>query len=212
MKRNLFTLALLLTLAAATPAQAGIEFGIMAGMNMSKVNFKDLDRNFSASNRYGFYVGPKVNVNVLGFGADAALLYNQKRLNLGDDYSRTIRSVEIPINARYTLGLGSLASVYAATGPQFGFNVGQTKWTKLFSGEDTTFERKNMNVSWNVGVGAKLAKHVEIGLTYNIALSKYAKTINRVSKLAGGSDDAVTVPANYDFKTNTFQVQVAYLF
>ena len=212
MKKSLFTLALLLTLAAATPAQAGIEFGIMAGMNMSKVNFKDLDRNFDSSNRYGFYVGPKVNVSVLGFGADAALLYNQKRLNLDDDYSRTLRSVEIPVNARYTLGLGSLASVYAATGPQFGFNVGQTKWTKLFSSEETTFERQNMNVSWNVGVGAKLAKHVEIGLTYNIALTKYAKTINRVSKLAGGADDAVATPANYDFKTNTFQLQVAYLF
>lgn len=212
MKQTIFSCALFLAMVTAIPAQAGIEFGILAGMNTSKVNFKDLDRNFSSANRCGFYIGPKINFSILGFGGDAALLYNQKRLNLDEGYSRTLRSVEIPLNARYTVGIGSIAALYAATGPQFGFNVGQTKWTKLLSGDDTTFKRENMNFSWNIGVGAKFLKHIEVGLSYNIALTKYAKTLNRVSKIVGGNGDVIPTPADYNFRTNTFQIQAAYLF
>ena len=54
-----------------------------------------------------------------------------------------------------------------------------------------------MKVSWNIGAGVKLLGHVELGVGYNIMLSKYAKTYG-----AG----------TYSFRDNTFQVQVAYLF
>ena len=54
-----------------------------------------------------------------------------------------------------------------------------------------------MNTSWNIGAGVKLINHLEIGLLYNIALSKYYKK-------AGSTD--------YDFKSNSFQIQAAYLF
>lgn len=212
MKKILLSLFALLTLAAATPAQAGIEFGIQAGMNMSKVKFSNFNDNFDASNRYGFYFGPKVNFSLLGFGGDAAILYNQKRMNLDEDYSKTFRSIEIPVNARYTIGLGSVASVYVATGPQFGFNVGDKDWTwkgMTQSGKEnaigSTFKKKNMNVSWNIGAGVKLFKHVEAGIGYNIMLSKYAEQIKDITGKDVDSD-------NYNFKTNTFTVQVAYLF
>lgn len=212
MKKLLFTLLTLLSLAFATPAQAGFEFGIQAGMNLSKVKFDKFNDNFDASNRYGFFVGPKVNFSLLGFGGDAAILYNQKRMNLDEDYSKTFRSIEVPINARYTFGLGSLASVYVSTGPQFGFNVGGKEWTwkgMTQSGTEnafkSTFKRKNMNVSWNIGAGVKLFKHVEAGIGYNIMLSKYAEQIKDITGQDVDSD-------NYNFKTNTFTIQVAYLF
>lgn len=207
MKKILVSFVALLTLAAATPAQAGIEFGIEAGMNMSKVSFKNFNENFSADNRYGFYVGPKVNFSLLGIGGDAAILYNQKRLNLDDDYSRMLRSIEIPLNLRYTFGLGKIAAIYAATGPQIGFNIGNTEWKHVFDGQDTTFKRQNMNVSWNIGAGVKLLKHLEIGISYNIAITKYAKVLS----IAGVSEEDVS-SKNYNFKTNTFQIQAAYLF
>lgn len=209
MKKILVSMVALLTLAAATPAQAGIEFGIEAGLNLSKVNLSKLNENFSPDNRFGFYVGPKVNFSVLGIGGDVALLYNQKRLNLDDDYSRMLRSVEIPLNFRYTFGLGKLAAVYAATGPQFGFNVGNTEWKHVFDGGDTTFKRENMNVSWNIGAGVKLLKHLEIGLSYNIAITKYAKVLSIVGSEA---EEFAKSPKDYNFKTNTFQIQAAYLF
>lgn len=191
----------MLTLGIAQPAKAGIEFGIEAGMNLSKLSVsKNLKQFTDPQNRYGFYVGPKMNFNFLGFGGDVALLYNQRRLSLTDHTSKTFRSVEVPVNFRYTLGLSSIAAVYASTGPQFGFNIGNCKWgiTDITVGRIAdAFKRENMNVSWNIGAGVKLAGHVELGIGYNIMLSKYSKTYG-----AG----------TYSFRANTFQVQAAYLF
>ena len=193
--------AVVLTLGIAQPAKAGIEFGLEAGMNLSKLSVsKNLKQFTDPQNRYGFYVGPKMNFNFLGFGGDVALLYNQRRLSLTDHTSKTFRSVEVPVNFRYTLGLSSIAAVYASTGPQFGFNIGNRKWgiTDITVGRIAdAFKRENMNVSWNIGAGVKLAGHVELGIGYNIMLSKYSKTYG-----AG----------TYSFRANTFQVQAAYLF
>ena len=193
--------AVVLTLGIAQPAKAGIEFGLEAGMNLSKLSVsKNLKQFTDPQNRYGFYVGPKMNFNFLGFGGDVALLYNQRRLSLTDHTSKTFRSVEVPVNFRYTLGLSSIAAVYASTGPQFGFNIGNCKWgiTDITEGRIAdAFKRENMNVSWNIGAGVKLAGHVELGIGYNIMLSKYSKTYG-----AG----------TYSFRANTFQVQAAYLF
>ena len=210
MKKSIFSLVLLLLMAAA-PAKAGIEFGVMTGMNMSKVNFHKFNKNFDSSNRYGWYFGPKVNFSVLGFGGDAAVVYSQLRMNLDDNYSKTFRSIEIPVNARYTFGLSSLASVYVATGPQLGFNIGNKDWTwkSITTPENnvlgSTFTRKNMNVSWNFGAGVKVFKHLEAGLNYNLMLSKYAHPIKVVTGHEVSASD-------YNFHTNTFSVRVAYLF
>ena len=132
----------------------------------------------------------------LGFGLDVAAQYSQRRMNLNDDASETFKSIEIPLNVRYNIGLGSVASIYLATGPQFGFNVGHRHWS--FSDMQETFSMERMNTSWNVGAGVKVLSHLEVGVAYNIALSKYAK--HRFQ----GED--------YSFRANTFQVQLAYLF
>ena len=197
MKKSIFSLLLLLLMVAA-PAKAGIEFGVMTGMNMSKVNFNKFNKNFDSSNRYGWYFGPKVNFSVLGFGGDAAVVYSQLRMNLDDNYSKTFR-------------LGSLASVYVASGPQLGFNIGNKEWTwKTITTPESnvlssTFERKKMNVSWNFGAGVKVFKHLEAGLNYNLMLSKYAHPIKVVTGHEVSASD-------YNFHTNTFSVRVAYLF
>ena len=199
----------MLTLGIAQPAKAGIEFGLEAGMNLSKLSVsKNLKQFTDPQNRYGFYVGPKMNFNFLGFGGDVALLYNQRRLSLTDHTSKTFRSVEVPVNFRYTLGLSSIAAVYASTGPQFGFNIGNRKWgiTDITEGRIAdAFKRENMNVSWNFGAGVKVFKHLEAGLNYNLMLSRYA---NPIKEITGQNVNA----SDYHFHTNTFSFRVAYLF
>lgn len=208
MKKMMFLLAAAMLLSVST-SQAQIQWGVVAGTNLSKVNFsKDLDRfahdNLKSKNMSGWYVGPKVNVKIplVGLGLDAALEYSQKKLqshyNEGST-SKTFRSVEIPINLRYNFGVSKQASVYLATGPQFGFNVGNKnwRWNKVIETSEQTFKKSNMSTSWNVGAGVKVLNHLEVGLLYNIALSKYYK--------AAGNDD-------YTFKSNSFQIQAAILF
>lgn len=193
-------LSLIFALVACVSVQAqSFKFGVEAGLNVSKLNTSDALANFSSSNRAGWYLGPKVKFStIFGLGFDAAFLYSQKRLEISDVDSKTFRSVEIPLNLRYNIGLGALASAYLATGPQFGFNVGNKTWNlQNITNIGQNFEKENMSTSWNIGAGITVAKHLEIGLLYNIAISKYYK--------AAGSQD-------YNFKSNSFQIQAAYYF
>ena len=108
-------LALLLVTAAPAAAQS-LSWGVTAGLNLSKLSlsgdYKDMaGTNFSTDNKAGWYVGPKVVFNtVLGVGVDASLQYSERNLSIGGE-SEKYRTIEIPINLRYNIGLGSIASV-----------------------------------------------------------------------------------------------------
>ena len=159
----------------ATTASAQFKFGLVAGMNMSKLSFDD-GKYFNSEHRAGWYVGPKVwfSIPVVGLGINASAQYSQRRLNVQSDEdgsmsdSKNLNTIEIPINVRYTLGLGSIASVHAETGPQFGFNVGNKTISEVA-------KFKSSNVTWNVGIGARVLGHLEAGVGYNIALSDFGK-------------------------------------
>lgn len=184
---------------ATTPARAQLDFGIVGGLNLNKVSFSSMP-SFSSDNRCGWYIGPKVEFTlpIVGLGIDASVQYSQKRINTSstvDESSTTYKSIEVPLNVRYGVGLSSLAYVFLATGPQFGFNVGSSTWAFANAG---TYDFKKSNVSWNIGIGAKLLSHLEIGAGYNFGISKLAK-------LGGISSDG-------SIKNNSWQFQVAYFF
>lgn len=200
-------MALFLTL---TCAQAqSFDFGFVGGLNLTKLNFSGsyngaIKRVSDA--KCGWYIGPKVNFNtVLGIGFDAALEYSERDLDI-DGESEKYRTLEIPINLRYNIGLGKMASVYVATGPQFGFALQNMAWSNFGSGAN--FDRSNMNMTWNVGAGVRLLSHLEIGIGYNFALNKTGKTIiENLGGTAGASNDY-----ELRYRANSFQVQVAYMF
>lgn len=202
MKKFFLAVAILFVAGGATTASAQFKFGLVAGMNMSKLSF-DNGKYFDSDHRAGWYVGPKVwfNIPIVGLGVNASAQYSQRRMNVksgdGEDAvsdSKNLNTIEIPINVRYTLGLGSIASVYAETGPQFGFNVGNKTVSEVA-------KFKSSNVTWNVGIGARVLGHLEAGVGYNIALSNFGELVP--GQLRGTKND---------FKSNTWQVQVAYLF
>lgn len=200
MKKIILSLVALLCLAA--PAQAiDIDWGLSAGLNLTKMKFTGTDvLGDNLKNKAGFFIGPKVNVGLaMGFGLDGALLYNQRTLGIGDETS-TAHSLEIPINVKYTIGLGG-TGVYLATGPQFGFNIGDKK---IFDG---ALQQSNMVTTWNVGAGVKLFDHLDLGLGYNFGLGKLGESI--VSTI---SPIAIPIGTADDYKANTFTVQVTYYF
>ena len=204
MKRIAKTLVLVLCLLTAGSASAQINFGITGGVNLTKVSFNKMP-SFDSNNRAGWYIGPKVEctIPIIGLGIDAAVEYSQRRVNINEDNtnassSNFYKSIEIPISLRYQFGLESLAAIYVHTGPQFGFNVGDKNWKTSYS-EITSFEWKKSNVSWNFGAGVKLLKHLEAGINYNVALSKYAKVLK-----VGDTESSI--------KANGWQFQVAYIF
>ena len=226
MKKIICSLTLLFVLASALPAAAiGFDWGVTGGWNYSKVKIKNFKTSFDTSNRAGWFIGPKVYLSLpLGFGVDASVQYSLKRMNMGDyvydadgfavenadgtnptvSTTNNYHSFEIPVNLRYSIGLGKVGSVYLATGPQFGFGIGNTKWTN-YAG---VFKKENMVTTWNLGAGLKVLGHVEVGVGYNFAFGKTGTTtVTKTDNLGN-----VIGLQDMDFKTNTFQVQLTYVF
>lgn len=218
-KISVLCLSLLVAFAGLTAKAQKFSYGIVAGYDLTKVKYSgDMKNNFSSDNKSGWYVGPKfVFSTVMGLGVDASLQYSQRKLNITQEgyydgneilnnvsQSQTYRTIEIPINLRYSIGLGSSASVFAYTGPQFGFALQNMKFDKL----GNNFSRENLNTTWNIGAGVRLLKHLEASVGYNFAIGKAGKAIlNGVGVNEGESQDL-----ELKYKTNTFQVQLAYMF
>jgi len=204
--------ALLLGVACTFTAQAqSFNWGFVAGMNLTKLKLSGSTKevaaaNLKSSNKAGWYVGPKVTFNTpLGIGADAALEYSERTLDINDETEK-YRTLEIPVNIHYNIGLGSKLGIYVATGPQFGFALQNMKWGNLGTGAN--FSKNNLNTTWNIGVGVRALDHLEVGIGYNFALGRAGKAIwEGVGGNAGASQDV-----QLEYKTNTFQVQVAYIF
>ena len=191
--KKFFTLVLVAALSAMpSMMQAQVKFGVKAGLNVTQMSLsQDV---VSKSNQEGFFVGPtvKVTLPLVGLGVDASALYDQRDAKFdGEKVSQ--RSINVPINLRYGIGLGSLASVYLAAGPQFGFNIGQKNY-----GEDG-FKFKDSNFSVNVGAGVSVISHLEVGFTYNIAVGKTGE----LSWMDGAKINA---------RANSWQVSAAYYF
>ena len=139
-----------------------------------------------------------------GYDADGFAVENADGTNPTVSTTNNYHSFEIPVNLRYSIGLGKLGSVYFATGPQFGFGIGNTKWTN-YAG---VFKKENMVTTWNLGAGLKVLGHVEVGVGYNFAFGKTGTTtVTKTDNLGN-----VIGLQDMDFKTNTFQVQLTYVF
>ena len=198
MKKIFTTIVLMAAMLVAIPAKAGINFGIKGGYNIT--NFSFSEDVIAKDNQQGFFIGPslKIGIPVLPIGFEIAALYDQRDAKLeGEKISQ--KSINIPINVRYELGLGDMAGIYVAAGPQFGFNIGDKKFS--FSNAND-YEMKDSNLSLNLGAGIRLVSHLEIGFNYNIALGKTGK-FNEF-------DGAKNFVGNG--KANSWQISAAYYF
>ena len=183
--KKILTSILVVAALAVMPARAGVNFGVKAGMNNTSLNL-DYQNAFSNKAGLGWFVGPTVKLSIplglINIGADGAVLYDERNSTTEvNNIEETIKrkSILIPINARVNFSLLKVLGAFVSTGPQFGFNVGNTgfKWGEL----QDTFQLKKSQFSWNVGVGVMVMKHIELGVTYNSGLGRTGelKDINK---------------------------------
>lgn len=214
MKKFFLSIVMLLSVAsAATVSAQNLKFGLKGGLNVTDMKFSN--DVFDASNRAGWFVGPtlKISLPVVGLGIDAAALYDQRSADVKIDANNvpteektiTQKSLNIPINLRYGVGLGSTASVFLFAGPQFGFNVG----TKNYKWTDTSnYALKKSNFSVNVGLGLSVLKHLEVAANYNIACGKTAD----VTPLNAAQSVVSTAYGKSKSRNNSWQISLAYYF
>ena len=144
------------------PAQAQLKWGVKGGVNVAKVTFDD--KLLKSDNMAGFFIGPmaEFTIPVVGLGIDGSLLFSQKGIKADNDAVKQY-GLDIPVNLKYNIGLGSLLGIYLAAGPDFYFD---------FKGNENGYDKRRAMVGVNVGAGLKLVKHLQIGFNYNIPLGK----------------------------------------
>lgn len=200
--RKIFTLVVLVAATlVAIPAQAQIKFGLKGGLNITDMSLSS-DELFETSNRAGFFIGPtvKFTLPIVGLGIDASALYDQREAKVkGTDKKLKQQAINIPINLRYDIGLGSLAAIYLAAGPQFGFNIGDKHQTLIEDVADWKLNTSNFSV--NVGAGVMLLSHLQVGASYNIVCGKTGEVtvFDGVKEVVRG-------------RSNTWQISLAYYF
>lgn len=185
--KRIFTLVVLAVAMAMTGQAQGVKFGVKGGLNITNMTFSK--EVYSSDNQTGFYVGPALKISLpAGFGVDIAALYDQRSAEVDMDdataapandqglttvsslntYDIKQKSIQIPVNVRYNIGIGGSAGIYLAVGPQFGFPVGD----KVYNTSVGEYRLNDANLSINFGAGVYLLKHLEVGFTYNLAAGK----------------------------------------
>ena len=188
MKKVLSFIVLAVSVLLANPAQAQIKLGVKGGLNVSNL---------------------KLTVPVTGLSFDVAALYDQKEAKMhwsddvvGGDLSQTTtikqQYIDIPVNVRYGVGLGSLANVFVFAGPQWGINVGDEnfKWD-----ERSSYSLRKATFSVNLGAGVTLFKHLQGSVNYNIECNK-----------SGKMDTERTNHKWVKGRNNTWQISLGYWF
>lgn len=92
--------------------------------------------------------------------------------------------------------MSNIITPYIFTGPSFAFKTGKSEI------EDFV-KAKKCDIAWNFGLGVELIKHLQIGASYGIGLTK---TLQMVGMTESGS------AANIEGKNKYWTVTAAYLF
>ena len=202
--KKFFTILVVAITMMALPANAqlGLGWGLRGGLNL--VSMSTDESTFDSSNRAGWFFGPtaKFTVPLIGLGLDISALYDQRTSEFNNQTVKE-QNIFIPINLRYQVGLGSLASAFVKAGPQFGWNIGSKTYQAIKDGNTGEFKLKDSNTSLNIGVGINALSHLEVGINYNIVLGKTGDLTVK---------DAAKNAYNSKSRTNAWQLNVAYFF
>ena len=204
MKKLLLVVVVALIGAGACNAQ--FKFGVKAGLNLNKIDFKTVENNWDASNGLGYTVGlmTEFQVPVIGLCFDASLMYT--RMNSETEVAQITELeknvvgknfLEIPINIKYKFTLpvvSNIISPYLFTGPSFAIKLDKNTFEYL--------KAKTCQVAWNVGLGVELFKHLQVGASYGFGMN------NIISKYEILGINAEPIKA----KNNYWTISAAYLF
>lgn len=226
MKKLFVILLGVFALGAATPAQAQVKFGVKGGLNVTNMTFtKDIFDASNKTGffigpmvKVSLPLGFSVDAAALYDQKSADVKYEYTEVMYVDKttdgsfllspsvdvvYQKSSgvakvkqQSINVPVNLRYAVGLGSMANMFFFAGPQWGFNIGHKNYDTSFSNgqeDHNFFSFKNSNFSINVGLGATLLKHLQVSANYNIACGKtadisYGKALESIAKARSRSN------------------------
>lgn len=197
-RKVLITSLMTVALMFVATAQAQMKFGVKAGVNLTDMKFNSAV--LKADNRTGFFAGPtvKFSLPIVGLNVDLSALYDQREVKVEGE-TLTSKNIMVPLNLRYSVGLGSKAAIFLFAGPQFGFNLSDDKDLKENMDE---WRWKESSFSFNVGGGITI-KQVELFANYNVVIGKTGEFDFK---------DTVDALAEGTARANAWQLGLAFFF
>lgn len=159
------------------------EFGLKAGLNLSKFNQPNYD------NIAGFNAGAFAHVHLSRhFALQPEVVYSQQGSKLPNNETQRVNYINIPVLGQYMFAGG----LRLQTGPQIGLRTSAT----IKNGDhesDNNNSYTNADVAWSFGVGFLSPIGLGVDARYNLGLTDITKNA-------------------YDIKNRVFQVGLFYQF
>lgn len=198
-------------------ASAEFRFGVKAGLNFNKLDYKFsgsqeiADQLKDPSNQTGWMAGvmAEFTIPIINIGADASILYAHQSVGANEaKYYGNKDFLDIPVNLKWKIGIpavGKIISPIIYTGPDFLFALNKNK---LDLGIDCFEHNKKCEVGWNVGIGVELLQHLQIDAGYCFGLNDVVDCYMLSFSSYYPDVDSWDLKA----KKNYWTVTVAYLF
>lgn len=187
MKKISFLLIAVMAVLSCLTAQAQTEsrWGITAGANYNEVHFKQSDI-MPVDKAFGPMVGltGEINIQGIGFGLDASLLYSMRggKLHYGDYKiwsslglgNETVRMhyIDVPVNLKFRWhkmnGFEEKLMPFVAVGPTFSFLVGKNL-------KDVNHYTP-VSVILHFGAGIELYRHLQLQGGFNFSVGQTMRT------------------------------------
>lgn len=194
-----FAVAVVALLGSALPARAQFRFGLKAGVAVNSLHFNT--STFDSENRAGFTGGAMLEFTapVSGLGVDLSLMYVRRNARWMEDNeiaSDNRDYIDIPLNLKWRMNIPLINNIvrpFLSTGPSFSF---------LTSGRSvgSVYRNRKFDTAWNFGFGVELLRHVQVGASYGVGLTKALKTVGATST------------ANIKGRNRYWTITAAYLF
>ena len=188
MKKTSITMVVMALFAVMPASAQGIAFGVKGGANITKMSIDNDAIDCDAG--VGFFVGPTLKIDFLPFlGIQGSVFYEQANSKVAGEKIKR-QSIIVPIDARVNLKFNEDAGIYLATGPQFGFNVGEDEFTwNESSSYKNTFQMKKSMFNWNFGIGAMLSPKFELGVVYSLGIAKTGELEAEIEKAKANNNE-----------------------
>ena len=187
---------LLVAVMGAGVANAGLRFGVKAGLNVNHLSASTQILN--KNNRAGWTAGvmTEFQLPLVGLGADISLMYSHmnSQVMVNNQTESNKNFIEIPLNLKYKIGLpvvGRFLAPYVFTGPSFGF--------KLDKSTVSDFKTKTFQSVWNIGLGLEFVNHLQIGASYGFGMNNIVKMVSKEAQPVKYHNNYWTITAAYLF-------------
>ena len=188
-----------MAITVAAPATAQVKFGLKGGLTTTEM--KDKNSLLDSKNHTAWNAGLMLDLNIpkVNLGLEVSALYRHNANIKTKDQEKSSQRIciDIPVYLRYRLAIPGVERYVAPivfTGPNISVIVKDDSKIKCTDDSRT-------KLSWDVGAGVDLFKHLRVTASYGIGMKKAMKVVGQEYEgdHVEGKDHCWTVSAAYMF-------------